>query len=292
MERIDIRANGRRFEVLAAGPSDGPLVVFLHGFPELNLTWRHQLEALAEIGYRAVAPNQRGYGKSDRFGPYDPFALSDDVAAIIRKLGYECAVVVGHDWGGGVAWTVAMRHPEVVSKLIVMNCPPMAVHAMDLIRNPGQLRKSSYMLYFQIPRIPERALSKNSAEKVVTSLIAGSRIRSAWEPVEIEATKVAFGTPGGLSGPLGWYRALFRNPRQLRALAKLKVTAPTLVIWGMQDRFLGSELVAPDKLERVMAPGRVAEFVPLPESGHFVQVEVSDQVNAELVRWLGPANAN
>ena len=124
IESVRFDANGLEIHALAAGPHDGPLVLLLHGFPELSRSWRHQLSALARAGYRAVAPDQRGYGRTTRRGPYDIETLSADVAAMLNALGAEQAVIVGHDWGGGVAWAFAGLYPHRVRALVIANCPP------------------------------------------------------------------------------------------------------------------------------------------------------------------------
>ncbi|MCB0900414.1 MAG: alpha/beta hydrolase, partial [Actinobacteria bacterium] len=140
------------FESIIDGPEDGPLVVLLHGFPELNISWRHQIPALAQAGYRVVAPNQRGYSGSPQDGSYATHDLAADVVAMIDAMGADKATVVGHDWGGGVAWTVAQLFPQRVERLVAMNCPPPQVLIHDLLTNPSQTAKSWYMFFFQMPR--------------------------------------------------------------------------------------------------------------------------------------------
>src|SRR4051794_34874601 len=138
----------------------GPLIVLLHGFPEFWYSWRHQLPALAAAGYRVVAPDLRGYnlsGKPRSVRAYRLRELAHDVAALIRYCGSERAVVVGHDWGGGVAWGVAMRHPALLSRLVILNCPhPVALQRA--LRTPQQLRRSWYIFFFQLPWLPEASL--------------------------------------------------------------------------------------------------------------------------------------
>src|SRR5574340_319434 len=191
METLAIRANGASFAALADGPPDGPLVLLLHGFPELSRSWRHQLPALAAAGYRAVAPDLRGYGGSDQGGPYDLGTLAADAAGMVTALGRERATVVGHDWGGAVAWAVAGRRPEVVERLVVLNCPPASVLARELRRNPRQLRRSAYMLLFQLPWLPEWLLTRHRAAAVARALRGGSHVRSAWPPEELERYRQA-----------------------------------------------------------------------------------------------------
>lgn len=290
MEELSLTANGLRFHALADGPADGPLVLLLHGFPELARSWRHQLPALAAAGYRAVAPDQRGYGDTEARGPYDALTLAADVAGLVRALGRERAVIVGHDWGGGVAWTVAHAHPGVVDRLVILNCPPPSVLMAELRRNLRQLRRSRYMFLFQLPVLPERMMTRDGAAQVARALVAGSHVRDAWPTEELAAYRAAFARPGRAKAALDWYRAAFRHPLRARRVAsRSPIAAPTLVVWGLHDRFLGRELVEPHKLRRVMAPGNEPEIRFVEEAGHFVQIEAPDRVNDELLRWLGRA---
>jgi pimeloyl-ACP methyl ester carboxylesterase len=176
-EELALDANGIRFHALAAGPADGPLVVCLHGFPELARSWRHQLPALATAGYRAVAPDLRGYGGTDMRGPYDVKTLVGDVTGLIAALGRERAVLVGHDWGGAVAWATAMRAPEAVDRLVAVNCPPASALSEAMRRSPSQLAKSWYILFFQLPWLPERRMAKDGAAVVARALVGGSHRR-------------------------------------------------------------------------------------------------------------------
>jgi epoxide hydrolase 4 len=276
MESFFLTANGITFHALADGPADGPLVLCLHGFPELGRSWRHQLPALAAGGYRTVAPDLRGYGQTELRGPYDLRTLTDDVGALVAALGRERAIVVGHDWGGAVAWTVAALRPSLVEKLVVLNCPPPQDLARAMLRSPSQLRRSWYILFFQLPWLPERRMAANCAEVVARA--------------ELATYRVAFARPGRAKAAIDWYRASFRRalrPRRPRELPP--VEAPTLVLWGSEDRFLGRGLAAPDRLRRSLAKGNVPTVVLIDDAGHFVQNEAPDRVNDELLRWLGQA---
>jgi pimeloyl-ACP methyl ester carboxylesterase len=290
-EELALDANGIRFHALAAGPAEGPLVVCLHGFPELARSWRHQLPALATAGYRAVAPDLRGYGGTDMRGPYDVRTLVGDVTGLIAALGRERAVLVGHDWGGAVAWATAMRAPEAVDRLVAVNCPPASALSEAMRRSPSQLAKSWYILFFQLPWLPERRMAKDGAAVVARALVGGSHRRGVWPPEELAAYRAAFARPGRAKAAIDWYRAAFRpalRPRRSRGPSP-RVAAPTLVLWGVEDRFLGRELVSPDVLRSVLAEGNVPEVVLIEDAGHFVQNEAPDRVNDELLRWLGPA---
>jgi pimeloyl-ACP methyl ester carboxylesterase len=268
------------FESIIDGPDDGPLVVLLHGFPELNISWRHQIPALVERGFRVLAPNQRGYDGSVRDGSYATADLAADVVAMLDAMGAETAVIVGHDWGGGVAWTVAHLYPQRVARLVALNCPPPAVMAHEFLTNPRQLAKSWYMFFFLLPGLPERFVIDN----VPKALVAGSYNRSAWRDVDLEPYERAFATPQDAHGPVNWYRGALRRPRALRRLKP--ITAPTLIIWGVRDRFLTLGMISPQSLRRAIAYGNEPEVVLVEQAGHFVQNEAPEEVGAALVTWL------
>jgi epoxide hydrolase 4 len=280
-----------RFHALADGPADGPLVLCLHGFPELGRSWRHQLPALGKAGYRVVAPDLRGYGETERRGPYDVRTLVGDVAGLVAALGREQVVLVGHDWGGAVAWSTAALRPSLVDRLVALNCPPPAELFRAMLRSPAQLRKSWYIVFFQLPWLPERRLAADGAAAVARALVGGSHRRGVWPADEIDRYRAAFARPGRAKAAIDWYRAAFRRAAQPRRRGRIpRVTVPTLVLWGVQDRFLGRELVSPAALRRALADDGLATVVWIEDAGHFVQNEAPEQVNAELLAWLGPAS--
>lgn len=292
MEEIRLRAGGIDFFALADGPAGGPLVLLLHGFPELSRSWRRQVPALAAAGYRAVAPDLRGYGRTGKDGPYDLATLSRDVRDLVRGLGRERAVVVGHDWGGAVAWATAVLEPRVVEQLVVLNCPHPGGMADELRGNFRQMARSAYMLFFQLPWLPEWVLTRRGAEAVGRALRGGSHVREAWPREETAHYQRAMLEPGAARGALGYYRAIFRRPLSLRREGRAHpIAAPTLIVWGARDRFLGLETVAPEKLAPYLTPANRAERVLVEEAGHFVQSEAPDRVNEALLRWLGPARS-
>lgn len=269
------------FHVILEGPDDGPLVVLLHGFPELNISWRHQIPALVDAGYRVLAPNQRGYDGSVRDGSYATKELALDVVAMLDTLSVERAVIVGHDWGGGVAWTLAHWHPERVDRLIAMNCPPPVVLAHELATNPAQLLKSWYMFFFQLPVLPERFVAKH----MPGPLVGGSYNRKAWTRESLAPYKEAFATPADAKGPVNWYRGAMRHP--VRNVPKISL--PVLIIWGVHDQFLSLGMISPQSMRRAMAFGNEPTVVLVEEAGHFVQNEAPEQVNSAMLNWLGRA---
>ena len=282
--------NGIRLHWVEAGA--GPLVVLLHGFPEFWYSWRHQIPALAAAGYRVVAPDMRGYNDSDKPSGYSSYLgepLSGDVAALIEFCGEQRATVVGHDWGGAVAWMTAMRRPEVVERLVVMNCPHPGVFKRGLT-NPAQILRSSYMGFFQVPVAPEAALSAGNFAGLKWALRSASQRTGAFTEADLERYAEAFAKPGALTGALAYYRAMGRQmagaARQSGAVGQgngrgpRTITAPTLVIWGRNDPALGSSLADPGDL----VANRWIEFIE--EASHFVQADAPDRVNELLLGFL------
>jgi len=213
----------------------------------------------------------------------------EDAAGLVAALGRDRAVVVGHDWGGAIAWSLAARRPAVVERLVVLNCPPPQVLARAILRSPAQLRRSWYVLFFQLPRLPERRMAANGAEVVARALVGGAHRRGVWSAEELDAYREALARPGRAKAAIDWYRAAFRRALVPRRSGRgTPITAPTLVLWGVEDRFLGRELVAPERLRTVLADGNLATVVWIDDAGHFVQNEAPERVNAELLGWLGP----
>ena len=277
------KANGLRVHYVTAG--EGPLVLLLHGFPQYWYAWRKQIPALA-ARFRVVAPDLRGYGDTDKPGrarDYAAASLVEDTASLIAALGEKKARVVGHDWGGAVAWLTALERPEVVERLAVLNCPHPAVFARALRSNPSQMLRSWYMLFFQLPGLPERALLRRDAQGLRRLFLASSA-RGVFTREDLDAYAQAAARPGALTAALNYYRAAFRSPRaMLRASDPgRKISAPTLLIWGEEDRALGKELTLG------MEPLFTGPFrlVYVPGAGHWVNEERPDLVNAALADFL------
>jgi len=270
------------FETIIEGPRDGPVALLLHGFPELNISWRHQIPALAEAGYRVVAPNQRGYAGSVQDGSFATADLAADVVAMLDALDARTAVVVGHDWGGAVAWTVAALYPERVRALVAMNCPPPRVLVAALLRSPRQLRRSWYMFFFQLPVLPERFVARS----MPGALRGGSHVREAWTRQDLAPYAEAFATPADTRGPINWYRGAFRSALRRPTRRPPPISVPVLIIWGTHDAFLGQDLVGPEALRDTLAFPNEAQVVPIASAGHFVQNEAPQEVTEALIDWL------
>ena len=228
-----------------SGDRGAPLVVLLHGFPEFWYSWRHQLVALADAGYRVVAPDLRGYGRSDKPRGIDAYqieTLADDVAHLIEALGAQRASVVGHDWGGMVAWWHAMRHPAQVETLSILNCPHPA-HQPRMLSDPAQVKKSRYMLFFQLPKLPEWRLRRDDLAALRRLLRNEPTTPGAFTDADIQRYVYAF-DPASTTAAMNYYRAYLRRGRAL--LRELRpIDIPTQVIWGTGDRHLGVEYADP-----------------------------------------------
>lgn len=266
---------------------DGPLVVLLHGFPEFWYSWRRQIRDLAAAGWRVLAPDQRGYNLSDK--PADRAAyrmdrLVDDVVGLIRWVGVDrAAAVVGHDWGGAVAWQVATRRPDVLERLAVLNAPHPSAYR-EALRSPGQLLRSWYVLFFQLPRLPEAALRAFDFAVVDAILRTGPVRSGAFSDDDIAAYKAALDRPDALTAAIDWYRAnLFGRARTQSGASNAggRVEVPTLVIWGERDRYLGTGLLdgLGDRVEDV-------RIERLPGVGHWVQADAPEEVSRLLLEFL------
>jgi epoxide hydrolase 4 len=256
---------------------DGPLVLLLHGFPELWYGWRKQIQPLVDAGFRVVAPDLRGYNLSSKPGGYRDYTadkLADDVSALIGELGAESAMVVGHDWGGSVAWTLAMNHPEVVDRLVILN----AAHPRKLnegLKHPRQLLRSWYFFFFQFPGLPEhhaRARGWRFFKRFLRDA------RPPYTDEELDRYVEAWSQPGAAKGMIDYYRAAVRLGSKQKVLP---ISAPTLVIWGQGDRYLGRKLAEPH-----------ADDVPdlrverLDDASHWVHHDQAERVNELLVDFL------
>jgi epoxide hydrolase 4 len=260
-----VEANGIRFHVEVDG--DGPLVVLLHGFPQFSYMWRDTGPELAKRGFWTVAPDTRGIGQTERPDTVEAYRLEilgDDVAALIGALGAQKAHLIGHDWGGLIAWETAFNHPDVVNRLITVNGPPGHIIPRRWRNRLRQLGHSWYAFYFSLPRNPERFLTRGHSQ-IMPRLLRGGD----FSPEEIAVYRDAICQPGAAGAGLAYYRAWVRGLRGNAArLRGRTVSAPTLVIWGEQDPSLGVYLTE-DMDRYVRGPLRI---VRLPEENHwFIQ---------------------
>jgi pimeloyl-ACP methyl ester carboxylesterase len=280
-EEADV--NGVRLHYVTAGK--GPLVVLLHGFPELWYAWRLQIPALAAAGFRVAAPDMRGYNLSSKpagVPSYRINRLTGDVAALIRHLGEERAHVVGHDWGGGVAWNVPRHHPEVVDRLVILNSPHKRALVREL-KTLSQMRKSWYMLFFQLPVLPEANIRAFDYALVRRILRKDPVRKDAFTEEDIDAYVKALDQPGALTAAINYYRALPLGEEPGSAKSR-NVECPTLVIWGEQDSYLGVKLT--EGLEEWVPRVRVER---IPDASHWVQADAPDLVNRLMIDFLREA---
>jgi len=270
-----------RIGVREAG--EGDPVILLHGFPESSWSWRHQLPALAEAGYHAVAPDLRGYGataRPDEVADYAVPQLVGDLEALIRALGHERAHVVGHDWGGSVAWTAASRRPDLVRSLAILN-NPHPVASAEGRQHDEQRRRSWYMLLFQFTGIAEDWLAREDFANLRGFFRTASP--GAITPADEEAFVAPLREPGALTAALNYYRANIPPETWLRPPPDLPpVTPPTLIVWGEDDAYL-SPMLLERSAAKVAGPLRVER---LPGVGHWVQQEAPDAVNRHLLAHL------
>lgn len=312
-----LKSNGITMRIAEQG--SGPLVLLLHGFPEGWYSWRHQLAALAAAGYRAVAPDQRGYGGTDKpeaIDAYDVLSLTADVVGLVDALGEEHAVVVGHDWGAPVAWHCGLLRPDVFRAVGLLSVPylprgwndPRPTDAMKAMTGPD---KQFYQLYFQEPGQAEAELETDVRRALTMFLYAASGDASpekrwrylfnkgerlldtgglpdqlpAWlTEADIDHWTAEF-TRGGFRGPLNWYRNIDRLWERTHFLCGAKLRQPVLFAAGEKDAVVEMYRPAVDAMPHTCGDLRLHEL--LPGVGHWVQQERPDAVNALLMRFLG-----
>lgn len=260
----------------------GPPVVLLHGFPEHWWSWRNQIPALARAGYSVWAPDLRGYNRSDRpdtIDAYDLRRLVDDVRALIRMTGSPRAHVVGHDWGGIIAWTLAGHFPDVVDQLVILNAPHLDIYARQLWRTT-QAARSAYVPFFALPWLPELTL-RAAGFRLLRSTIRRIAVRTdALRDEDIDRYIDALAQPGALSAALAYYRANLRRDSMTWGRAA-RIHADTLVIWAMDDPCLSAVLL--DGIESVAPQAQVHR---VPDCGHWVQAEAAAEVNRVMLEFL------
>ena len=279
--------NGIRLHYAASGKGN-KLVILLHGFPEFWYSWQKQLVALSE-NFHVVAPDLRGYNLSDkppRVEDYRIDKLVGDVIGLIDHFGAQQAAVVGHDWGAGVAWAVAQRYPERVSKLAVMQVPLLSAWRANLTLK--QLLRSWYMFFFQIPRLPEWVMSRQNFRAIEQTFEERVGRKNSFSKADVERYKEAARQPGALTGAINYYRAnlrdrfFVRRPQGESKPSEGRIQVPTLFIFGEQDFAIIPATV--QGLDRYID----AEYreVRIPDSGHWVQNEAPAEVNAALTDFL------
>jgi pimeloyl-ACP methyl ester carboxylesterase len=289
--------DGIELHVEDEGEPGRPVLVLLHGFPELGYSWRHQVPALRDAGYRVVVPDLRGFGRSDAPEDVEAYAtdvLAADVLALLDDAGAERGVVIGHDWGADVAWKTAWMHPErvaAVAGLSVPFAPRAPAPPLELIRR--SLGEDFYMVWFQEPGVAEEALSRDVRRTLSTMSVWNAtwaeradedppRVPKFMSEEELDVYVEAFERTG-FRGGLSYYRNIDRNWERTAHLDARKIDQPALFLTGERDpvrQFMPAEVMdgwVLDLREKIVVPG----------AGHWVNQETPDAVNEALMKWLG-----
>ena len=273
-----ITTNGVKLHYVTQG--NGALMLMLHGFPEFWYSWRHQIPAFAP-DYQVVALDLRGYNDSDKPKAQSAYVMDEfikDIEGVITGLGYDKCILVGHDWGGAIAWHFAYSRPQMVEKLIVLNIPHPAKMAEGL-RTPQQLLRSWYMFLFQLPEIPEALIQASDYQLIETMMTAGVVNKSSFTKADIEAYKNAVAKRGALTAMLNYYRNISQQRMLNTDWSILEV--PTLMIWGESDVALGKELT-----NNTEAYVRNLQVKYIPNCSHWVQQEQPQLVNRYMREFL------
>lgn len=255
---------------------EGAPVVLLHGFPDLGDGWRRQIDGLAAGGFRAVAPDLRGYGRSPRPAGVESYSLDhlvDDVSELIAQYGGRVRGLVGHDWGGVIAWYVAMTRPDLFDRLVILNAPHPRLYARALRRPSRQMLRAWYAMIFQLPWLPERLLSARDSALLDRVWRSG--------PARDDETRrfyhSMFASVEGVRGPLNYYRAARRHSRPPFAI----VESPVLILWGERDRYLGPELL--EGVEELAPHVTIDRFA---DASHWLQHDEPEAVTRKIIGFL------
>ena len=279
-----VDANGIRFHYLTDG--EGPLVVLLHGFPQFSYEYRHLVPALARAGYRAVAPDLRGFGSTTRPARIEDYALEtlgDDIAALIDALGESRAHLVGHEWGAIVAAETALSHPEKVDRLVLVNGAPEITLGRAIHHSRRQRIRSSYVLLFRFPRLPEWLLTASHGRVLRRLLPVKSYARG-----DLAAYRDAICRPRAAWAGLAYYRSIARTVKDdSNRLRGKRISAPGLILWGERDRALRRDLTR--WIDRQFVnPTRKVFFA---DAGHWVIEERPDEVADAVIGFLDEGRA-
>ena len=280
-QHLFVETNRIRLHCVTQG--EGELVVLLHGFPEFWYSWRYQIPALARH-FKVVVPDLRGYNDSDKpLSGYDLDTLSRDIKGLMQSLGYGKAHVVGHDWGGAIAWHLAQKFPQSIQRLAILNAPHPQRFMQEMLSNMDQLRRSWYVLAFQIPNLPEWLIRRNLQDFLKNMLQDQAIRKGAFTSKDTEIYRAALEKPGALSAAIAHYRQLLSPQGWFRHWGQMvPVTAPTLVLWGEEDYLLSHRFT--EGLEKVISAPFLLKRIP--QCGHWIQQEVPQTVNRELLKFL------
>ena len=280
-----VNVNGIRMHYVTMGK--GPLIVFLHGFPEFWYSWRHQIPFFSKH-FKVAVPDMRGFGETERPTEVDEYRIErlvTDIVELVHSLGQEKATVVGHDWGGVIARSIGIMAPNIVENLIIMNAPHPAVFQRNAFRNYEQMQKSWYMFFFLLQNVPERVLSRNNFELLKHVFEISTKRKKMFTQRDIEWYTSSWGKEGGITGGINYYRSnlnaeFWGNLDESIPFPRIK--SPTLQIWAEEDPFLGKELTEGTN-EFV---GALFSLKIIPNCGHWIQQEAPEEVNQIIDEFL------
>ena len=280
-----VNVNGIRMHYVTMGK--GPLIVFLHGFPEFWYSWRHQIPFFSKH-FKVAVPDMRGFGETERPTEVDEYRIEKlvtDIVELVHSLGQENATVVGHDWGGIIAWSIGMMAPDIVENLIIMNAPHPGVFQRNAFRNYEQMQKSWYMFFFLLQNVPERVLSRNNFELLKRLFEISIKRKKKFTQRDIEGYVSSWSKEGGITGGINYYRSNLNTEfwgNLDESIPFPRIKSPTLQIWAEEDLFLGKELTEGTN-EFVDA---LFSLKIIPNCGHWIQQEAPEEVNQIIEEFL------
>ncbi len=270
-----IPANGINLNVAFAGPENGKPVILLHGFPDFWFCWESQMKALAEKGFRVIAPDQRGFNLSDKplgVEAYSQKSLAADIIGLADTLGIDKFYLAGHDFGGLVSWSLATLYPERIKKMVVLSAPHLLASVEYGKTNISQKLKSWYVLFFQLAYLPEKLIALFDYALLVKNL-PGSLLES-----QIERYKTAWKQPEGMKSMINWYRALLKGVKE-RSVEYGMINIPTHILWGDEDKYLEAGLA--DLSLRQCTEGKMTIFE---HCSHWLMHDKSEEVSKILIK--------
>jgi pimeloyl-ACP methyl ester carboxylesterase len=281
MKTYNLPVNGIHLTIHESGAVENPAVILLHGFPEFSFGWHRQISFLAANGYRVIVPDQRGYYTSAKprgRWSYHIQRLTDDIIGIMDKLQLQKVYLVGHDWGGMVAWFLAAAYPEHFIKLVNLNIPHPQVMLQTLKSDKRQRKMSWYIFFFQLPILPELWLRKDNFRNLVRALQKTSR-HGTFSESDLNQYREAWQQPRALTGMINWYRAAYSI--MFSKFRHTEITVPTLLIWGRKDRALSDVMAEPS-----IAKCTSGHLQFIDDASHWVQHEAAEDINRHIIEFF------
>lgn len=275
-----IQTNGIKLHIAEAGEQGNPVLILLHGFPEFWYAWIHQIEFFAAQGFHVIAPDQRGYNLSDKpkgVKSYGLDTLCEDIIGLMDSEKVEKCHLIGHDWGAMVTWLLGMKYPERFYKIGILNVPHPTVMKRNLKEDKAQRKKSAYMFFFQIPFLPEYILQKNNFLYLVKTLKKRTK-KGAFNDIELDIYREAWGQKGALTSILNWYRGMFRAAPARGKTNKISI--PAHIFWGENDYVLGRNLA--EQSLKYLENGHLTFY----DATHWIMHEIPEKLNKDLLKFL------